>query len=76
MPPFLARFLSNELIFLQGAQDVFPPPTTTVPYPEATQIVVGDNYYKLASHLPAGMPFFLPFMHFPHLNHTSLQVPV
>ncbi|KAK1234974.1 hypothetical protein PQX77_001808 [Marasmius sp. AFHP31] len=37
---------------LETPQLVFPPPTTTVPYPEATQIVVGDAYYKTARFLP------------------------
>jgi len=39
---------------VQGSEDVFPAPTTTVPYPEASTIVVGDNFYSLASHLPKG----------------------
>ncbi|KAJ8073455.1 hypothetical protein PM082_011731 [Marasmius tenuissimus] len=37
---------------LEIPQLVFPPPTTTIPYPEATQIVVGDAYYKTARFLP------------------------
>ncbi|KAK1234977.1 hypothetical protein PQX77_001811 [Marasmius sp. AFHP31] len=37
---------------LETPQLVFPPPTTTVPYPEATQIVVGEAYYKTARFLP------------------------
>ncbi|KAJ7599271.1 glycoside hydrolase family 79 protein [Mycena floridula] len=36
-----------------GSQTQFPPPTTTVPYPEATKIVVGDGYYQLVQSLPA-----------------------
>ncbi|KAJ3558263.1 hypothetical protein NP233_g11543 [Leucocoprinus birnbaumii] len=32
-------------------QLVFPNPTTTVPYPEATKIVVGDAYYEAARFL-------------------------
>ncbi|KAF9254976.1 glycoside hydrolase family 79 protein [Marasmius fiardii PR-910] len=33
-------------------QVAFPPPTTTVPYPEASSVVVGDAYYKAARFLP------------------------
>ncbi|KAL0954722.1 hypothetical protein HGRIS_003675 [Hohenbuehelia grisea] len=36
------------------AQAVFPPPTATVPYPEATNITVGDTYYETARFLPPG----------------------
>ncbi|KLO05770.1 hypothetical protein SCHPADRAFT_946632 [Schizopora paradoxa] len=39
---------------IQGSEDLFPAPTTTVPYPEASSIVVGDNFYSLASNLPKG----------------------
>ncbi|KAJ8073456.1 hypothetical protein PM082_011732 [Marasmius tenuissimus] len=38
---------------VETPQLVFPPPTTLVPYPEATQIVVGDAYYKTAGFLPS-----------------------
>ncbi|KAF9565353.1 glycoside hydrolase family 79 protein [Agrocybe pediades] len=38
---------------IQFSQAVFPPPTTTVPYPEATSIVVGNGYYQAAQFLPA-----------------------
>jgi len=34
------------------SQAVFPPPTTTVPYPEATKIVAGDGFYEAAQFLP------------------------
>ncbi|ESK88247.1 glycoside hydrolase family 79 protein [Moniliophthora roreri MCA 2997] len=37
---------------LQSPQTAFPPPTTTVPYPEASTIVVGDAYYQAARFLP------------------------
>ncbi|KAK7021937.1 hypothetical protein VNI00_017166 [Paramarasmius palmivorus] len=37
---------------LRGSQTAFPPPTTTVPYPEASEIVVGDTYYQAARFLP------------------------
>ncbi|KAG7092121.1 hypothetical protein E1B28_008495 [Marasmius oreades] len=33
-------------------QAAFPPPTTTVPYPEASSVVVGDAYYRTARFLP------------------------
>ncbi|KAJ7363940.1 glycoside hydrolase family 79 protein [Mycena albidolilacea] len=35
-------------------QQLFPPPTTTVPYPEATSIVAGPGFYKGAQFLPTG----------------------
>ncbi|KAJ7178604.1 glycoside hydrolase family 79 protein [Mycena crocata] len=35
-------------------QQVFPPPTTTVPYPEATNIVAGNGFYQAAKFLPTG----------------------
>ncbi|KAI0337156.1 glycoside hydrolase family 79 protein [Trametopsis cervina] len=34
--------------------DVFPPPNSITPYPEATQITVGDGYYSLSRFLPRG----------------------
>ncbi|GJE97273.1 glycoside hydrolase family 79 protein [Phanerochaete sordida] len=34
--------------------DEFPPPNTVTPYPEATHIAVGDEYYVLSKWLPAG----------------------
>ena len=35
-------------------EDVFPPPNTITPYPEATQITVGDAFYSLSRFLPSG----------------------
>ena len=35
-------------------EDTFPPPNTITPYPEATKIVVGDEYYALSRFLPTG----------------------
>ncbi|KAJ6513350.1 glycoside hydrolase family 79 protein [Mycena sanguinolenta] len=35
-------------------QQLFPPPTTTVPYPEATSIVAGPGFYEGAQFLPSG----------------------
>ncbi|KAJ6544815.1 glycoside hydrolase family 79 protein [Mycena vulgaris] len=35
-------------------QQVFPAPTTTVPYPEATTIVAGPGFYQAAKFLPPG----------------------
>ena len=32
----------------------FPPPSTNTPYPEATQIVVGNAFYELSRFLPRG----------------------
>ncbi|KAI8984835.1 glycoside hydrolase family 79 protein [Trametes punicea] len=32
----------------------FPPPNTITPYPEATSILVGDNFYTLSRFLPRG----------------------
>ncbi|KAI0318620.1 hypothetical protein OF83DRAFT_1056585, partial [Amylostereum chailletii] len=39
---------------VQVPQTVFPAITATVPYPEASTIVVGNAFYEAASHLPAG----------------------
>ena len=39
---------------LQVNVDEFPPPNTVTPYPEATSITVGDEYYVLSKWLPAG----------------------
>ncbi|KAI0059203.1 hypothetical protein BV25DRAFT_1908823 [Artomyces pyxidatus] len=36
------------------SEDIFPAISTTVPYPEATNITVGGAYYHLASLLPSG----------------------
>ncbi len=35
-------------------EDEFPPPNTITPFPEATHITVGDEYYQLSRFLPAG----------------------
>ncbi|KAF8133070.1 glycoside hydrolase family 79 protein [Mycena galopus ATCC 62051] len=35
-------------------QQVFPPPTTTTPYPEALNIVAGPGFYEGAQFLPTG----------------------
>ncbi|KAF7327593.1 Glycoside hydrolase family 79 protein [Mycena kentingensis (nom. inval.)] len=35
-------------------QQSFPPPSTTVPYPEATSIVAGPGFYQAAQFLPKG----------------------
>ena len=35
-------------------EDAFPPPTVETPYPVATSITVGDEYYKLSKWLPRG----------------------
>lgn len=41
-------------ITLQINEDEFPPPNSVTPYPEATKITVGDEYYTLVKYLPAG----------------------
>ncbi|PCH41758.1 glycoside hydrolase family 79 protein [Wolfiporia cocos MD-104 SS10] len=35
-------------------EDIFPPASSITPYPEATNITVGDVYYTLVKWLPAG----------------------
>ncbi|TDL29211.1 glycoside hydrolase family 79 protein [Rickenella mellea] len=35
-------------------ENVFPGFSTTTPYPEASNNIVGDKYYQVASHLPSG----------------------
>ncbi|KAJ7494595.1 glycoside hydrolase family 79 protein [Mycena galericulata] len=42
---------ASDVPFVQQA---FPPPTTTVPYPEATSIVAGPGFYNAAKFLPSG----------------------
>lgn len=49
----------NPLCLRQFAQDVFPAPTTTVPYPEASTVVVGDGFYQAVQFLPSSMSFRL-----------------
>ncbi|KAI9450139.1 hypothetical protein BJY52DRAFT_1155314 [Lactarius psammicola] len=39
---------------VQFSDSEFPKISTTVPYPEATENIVGDNFYHLASLLPPG----------------------
>ncbi|EIM91055.1 uncharacterized protein STEHIDRAFT_128057 [Stereum hirsutum FP-91666 SS1] len=39
---------------VQVSEDIFPAITATVPYPEATNITVGNGFYDLASMLPSG----------------------
>ncbi|KAI0249844.1 hypothetical protein BJV78DRAFT_1223807 [Lactifluus subvellereus] len=41
---------------VQAAQNNFPAFSANVPYPEATDNVVGNNFYQLASLLPPGTP--------------------
>ncbi|KAI0049009.1 glycoside hydrolase family 79 protein [Auriscalpium vulgare] len=41
---------------VQSVQQVFPAVSTIVPYPEATNVTVGNAYYQLASQLPSGTP--------------------
>ncbi|KAJ7127152.1 glycoside hydrolase family 79 protein [Mycena epipterygia] len=45
---------TNFNAFVQFVQQAFPPPTTTVPYPEATNIVAGPGFYQAAQFLPSG----------------------
>ncbi|KAF9048430.1 glycoside hydrolase family 79 protein [Panaeolus papilionaceus] len=42
------NFASN----VQFSQAIFPPISATMPYPEATNITVGDGYYQTAKFLP------------------------
>ena len=35
-------------------EDVFPPSNAITPYPEATNITVGNEYYQLSKWLPSG----------------------
>lgn len=36
-------------------EDVFPPANSVTPYPEASNITVGNEYYTLSKWLPSGM---------------------
>lgn len=40
---------------MQVEEDAFPPPSVETPYPVATTITVGDEYYRLSRWLPAGV---------------------
>lgn len=39
---------------VEFSETIFPAPSESVPYPEATNVTVGAAYYELASHLPRG----------------------
>jgi hypothetical protein len=39
---------------VEYSEDIFPPPSTIRPYPEATNITVGQGFYTIISHLPNG----------------------
>ncbi|TDL22456.1 hypothetical protein BD410DRAFT_839887 [Rickenella mellea] len=39
---------------VQFSETVFPAITTAKPYPEASNIVVGDGFYNIVRHLPSG----------------------
>ncbi|KAF9000674.1 glycoside hydrolase family 79 protein [Cyathus striatus] len=39
---------------VEFSQAIFPAPSSTVPYPEATNITVGNGYYETAKFLPPG----------------------
>ncbi|EIW84140.1 glycoside hydrolase family 79 protein [Coniophora puteana RWD-64-598 SS2] len=39
---------------LEYEEDIFPNSTAVTPYPEATNITVGQGFYDIISHLPAG----------------------
>lgn len=39
---------------VEYAEDIFPPSSTITPYPEATNITVGQGFYDIISHLPNG----------------------
>ncbi|KAG7446126.1 glycoside hydrolase family 79 protein [Guyanagaster necrorhizus] len=40
---------------VEFSEAIFPDFSTTVPYPEATNVTVGDGYYETARFLPSGM---------------------
>ena len=52
----------------QFSETIFPDATTIKPYPEATNITVGDEYYGAAKFLPQSMKFFLLFRLLPFLT--------
>jgi len=39
-----------------GSNVTFPPPTDALPYPEATSIGIGEQFYALSANLPNGTP--------------------
>ena len=40
---------------MQFYQASYPPANAEVPYPEAAEVVVGDDYYQTVQFLPPGM---------------------
>lgn len=40
---------------------MFPPSNAITPYPEATNITVGNEYYQLSKWLPSGLPNLLQY---------------
>ena len=45
---------TNFSFDVEYATDIFPAISTTVPYPEATNITAGQGFYNLAVNLPSG----------------------
>ncbi|KAJ7124009.1 glycoside hydrolase family 79 protein [Mycena crocata] len=46
--------LTNFRADAKTVEAVFPPPSDEVPFPEAEQVTVGNDFYTFARHLPAG----------------------
>lgn len=49
--------MGSKFTCRQAPQLIFPAPTTTVPYPEALNITVGDAYYQAVRFLPPSTPY-------------------
>jgi len=50
----IAYVINTTYILAQYSDAVFPAYTATVPYPEASNITVGDGFYQIVEHLPPG----------------------
>ncbi|EIN04315.1 hypothetical protein PUNSTDRAFT_108442 [Punctularia strigosozonata HHB-11173 SS5] len=58
-PPWIRLGANSEdhTVFNEATQfseAIFPPPSLVEPYPEATQITVGNDFYKAVAQLPSG----------------------
>ena len=68
---YVSKFLSNRRC--QVTETVFPIATTVSPYPEATNITIGDAYYDAAKFLPQSMNSFPLFRFFFYWLHISID---
>ena len=65
--------VKSRLTGCQVTETIFPDVTTINPYPEATNITVGDAYYEAAKFLPQGMNSFHFFFFSLSWLHVSID---